>query len=240
MHQFRERERERERERGMEHKQSEVVLFGTWASSFSGRVKIALKLKGIQYEYVEEDLVNKSQMLLSYNPVQKQVPVLVHRGKPIAESRVILEYIDENWSKTPNLLPKDPYERAKIRFWAKYYDEKASKQAIFSIIWSKGKDREKAIEDLSELVKVFEEGMKRDFEEDPPFFIDGSLSFLGIVVSSHACTYEAFHEAVTTVLIPEKNPAFFSWVHGLKGHPLIQETLPPHDKLVARLKHLQA
>lgn len=123
---------QRERERGMEHKQSEVVLFGTWASSFSGRVKIALKLKGIQYEYVEEDLVNKSQMLLSYNPVQKQVPVLVHRGKPIAESRVILEYIDENWSKTPNLLPKDPYERAKIRFWAKYYDGKASKQAIFS------------------------------------------------------------------------------------------------------------
>ncbi|BFG16674.1 hypothetical protein CerSpe_029480 [Prunus speciosa] len=223
----------------MEHKQSEVVLFGTWASSFSGRVKIALKLKGIQYEYVEEDLVNKSQMLLSYNPVHKQVPVLVHRGKPIAESRVILEYIDENWSKTPNLLPKDPYERAKIRFWAKYYDEKII-PGIYSIIRSKGKDREKAIEDLGELVKVFEEGMKRDFEEDPPFFIDGSLSFLGIVVSSYACTYEAFHEAVTPVLIPEKNPAFFSWVHDLKGHPLIRETLPPHDKLVARLKHLQA
>ncbi|CAB4295241.1 unnamed protein product [Prunus armeniaca] len=171
----------------MEHKQSEVVLFGTWASSFSGRVKIAPKLKGIQYEYVEEDLVNKSQMLLSYNPVHKQI------------------------------IP-----------------------GIYSIIWSKGKDREKAIEDLSELVKVFEEGMKRDFEEDPPFFIDGSLSFLGIVVSSYACTYEAFHEAVTTVLIPEKNPAFFSWVHDLKGHPLIKETLPHHDKLVTRLKHLQA
>lgn len=102
-----------------------MQLLGYWGSPFALRVKWALKLKGIQYEYLEEDLPNKSPMLLELNPVLKKVPVLVHNGKPLAESLVIIEYIDETWTHNP-LMPKDPYERAKARFWAKFADEKVS------------------------------------------------------------------------------------------------------------------
>ena len=118
----------------MEEKKGEVVLFGTWASTFCPRVELALKLKGISYDYVEEDLTNKSELFLSLNPVHKKVPVLVHNGKSIAESLIILEYIEECWNTTPKLLPEEPYQRAKVRFWASYYDQKVSSFSLSTLV----------------------------------------------------------------------------------------------------------
>ena len=111
---------------------AEVKLIGTPKSRFTGRVQWALKLKVVEYEFITENLKNKSPTLLKHNPVHKKVPVLVHNDKPICESLVILEYIDEVWKNYP-LLPQDRHERAVSRFWAKFSDEKVCKNCTLSV-----------------------------------------------------------------------------------------------------------
>lgn len=102
----------------------EVVLLDHYASMFGMRVRISLAQKGVKYDYKEEDLKNKSQLLLQMNPVHKKIPVLIHNGKPVCESLIIVQYIDEVWKDKAPLLPSDPYQRAQARFWADYIDKK--------------------------------------------------------------------------------------------------------------------
>ena len=105
--------------------ESDVKVLGSWASPFVLRARIALHLKSVNYEYIEENLLeSKSELLLKSNPVFKKIPVLIHGDKPICESLIIVQYIDEVWSSAPSILPSDAYERANSRFWAAYVDDK--------------------------------------------------------------------------------------------------------------------
>lgn len=113
-----------------------VKLLGMKASPYGNRVQFSLNLKGIPYQIMEENLFNKSELLLASNPVHKKIPVLIHWDKPISESLVIVEYIDEFWSDRPcNILPSDPFDRAVQRFWAAYIDDKVRLIVSAELFW---------------------------------------------------------------------------------------------------------
>ncbi|HTJ43635.1 MAG TPA: maleylacetoacetate isomerase [Kofleriaceae bacterium] len=92
-------------------------LHNYWRSSASHRVRIALGLLGLEYEYVVVDILTSTQKSDAYrakNPMQ-QVPALelVDEGRFLTQSLPIIEYLSETHGGA--LLPKDPYLRARAR-----------------------------------------------------------------------------------------------------------------------------
>ncbi|XP_043724080.1 probable glutathione S-transferase isoform X1 [Telopea speciosissima] len=206
---------------------AEVKVFGSWGSPFSRRVELALKLKGVSYEYIEEDLSNKSPLLLKYNPIHKKIPVLLHNEKPIVESIVILEYIDETW-KGSSIMPEDPYQRAIARFWIKFIDEKFF-TAIWKASWNEGKEQEKGMEETWELLTILENELK-----GKKFFGGDNIGLVDIAASFIAFWVEVLQEVVEIKLSDEdKFPTLHKWSEEFLSCEVVKECLPPKDKLFA-------
>lgn len=107
---------------------ADVKLIGSPLSPYVLRAIIALSLKKVEYELLLEKFGEKSELLLKSNPIYKKIPVLIHHHRPICESAIIVEYIDEVWPESGcgAILPADAYHRALHRFWAVYIDDKVS------------------------------------------------------------------------------------------------------------------
>jgi maleylpyruvate isomerase len=92
-----------------------VQLLTQWRNSAGERVRIALNLKRLDYDYVAiPDLAEGTYTRL--NP-QGLMPALYINGQVIAQSTAILEYLEETWP-VPSLLPGDPVTRAQARSFA--------------------------------------------------------------------------------------------------------------------------
>lgn len=95
-----------------------LVLYSYWRSSASYRVRMALNLKGLDYEIRPVHLVRDGgqQFAPDYtrlNP-QQLVPTLVHGETVITQSMAMLEYLEECFGQ-PALLPADAPSRAHVR-----------------------------------------------------------------------------------------------------------------------------
>ncbi|XVF76718.1 hypothetical protein PTKIN_Ptkin13bG0289000 [Pterospermum kingtungense] len=212
----------------------EVKLFGTWGSPFSRRVEIALELKGVPFEYIEENVSDhklKSPLLLKYNPIHKKVPVLLHNGKPILESLIILEYIDETWKQNP-ILPQDPHERALARFWAKFIDDKVN-PPVWRALLGSGDEREKAMEEVKEGLETLERVLN-----GKKFFGGETIGMLDIAANFIAFWLRVVQEfSGLEFLTPDKCPALTKWCDEFVSCDVVKEHLPPREKLIAFTKN---
>lgn len=105
----------------------DLKLYGGWFCPFVQRSWITLAEKNIPHQYVEINPYKKEKEFMRMNP-RGLVPTLAvpvggagKAQKPLFESTVICEYLDEAYADEekygPCLLPSDPYERARARLW---------------------------------------------------------------------------------------------------------------------------
>ena len=114
---------------------NDLFLYHGLASTCSKKVRLALYEKGVPFESRLLDLQKFEQHAPDYLALNPNgvVPTLVHRGRPVIESSIIIEYVDDAFPETP-LRPADPFARARMRLWTRFSDEVAYK-AVYAPTW---------------------------------------------------------------------------------------------------------
>ncbi|KAL5564690.1 hypothetical protein UlMin_027854 [Ulmus minor] len=212
----------------------QVILLDFGPSMFGMRVRIALSEKGVQYEYKEQDLRNKSPLLLQTNPIHKKIPVLIHNGKPICESLIIVQYIDEVWHDKAPLLPSDPYQRAQARFWADYVNKKVYDTG--NKIWTskgKGEEQEAAKKDFIEVLKVLEGELG-----DKPYFGGQSFGFVDISLVTFSSWFPSC-ETFGNLSIEKECPKLTAWVKRCKEKESVSKSLADEKVVVEFLRTMR-
>ncbi|AAV81560.1 maleylacetoacetate isomerase [Idiomarina loihiensis] len=111
-----------------------MKLYGYWRSSASYRVRIALNLKGLAYEYEPVHLVKDggqqhSEAYRKLNPA-RLVPTFIDGDVRLNQSLAIIEYLEECYPKKP-LLPSAPADKARVRALA--YDLACELQPVTNL-----------------------------------------------------------------------------------------------------------
>jgi len=102
-----------------------LTLYNAPGSTCSQRVRFVLAVKDLPFEEHKLNLLTGDQLKPEYlrlNP-NGVVPTLVHDGRAVIDSSVIIEYLDEVFPEPVRLSPEDPLQRAEMRSLMRFIDE---------------------------------------------------------------------------------------------------------------------
>jgi len=98
-----------------------LKIYGALLSPFVRKVRCVLTEKNVPYELVATNPFDKSADFVRRSPLGRIPALEDEQGRALADSTVIAEYLEERFP-TPPLFPRDPYERARVRWFDEYAD----------------------------------------------------------------------------------------------------------------------
>jgi GSH-dependent disulfide-bond oxidoreductase len=101
-----------------------VALYHWEPNANSGKPMLALMEKGVAFDSHYVDLLNFDQHKPEYLAINPQgtIPAMRHGDRVLTESTVIMEYVEEAFPGPP-LMPADPRDRWRVRWWMKFMDQ---------------------------------------------------------------------------------------------------------------------
>ena len=204
-------------------------LYNGWFCPFAQRAWIAFLAKGIEFEYIEQDPYKKTPEWLAVNP-KGLVPTIVHQGKSVYESALCVEYIDEAWQNENHLLPTDPYQRFRVRFWSTHISNKMV-PAFYSVLLKQGTLEQS--ESKKEIL-VSLETLVNAMDPEGPFFDGATLNMVDIMLAPFALRFQTVLPHYRGLTIPDNDKwkRYYTWYNAVAEHESVKPTFPETDKLL--------
>jgi glutathione S-transferase len=117
-----------------------LKLCGFRISNYHNKVRIALLEKGVPFEEDASCVPSQKDDVLARSPLGKVPWLELDNGRRLVESHVIAEYLEDAYPEKP-LLPRDPFDRAKVReliTFIEWYAEMVARRLYGQAFFGKG------------------------------------------------------------------------------------------------------
>ena len=208
------------------------------------RAWAVLEEKKIPYQYIEVNPYHKPDSLLKLNP-RGLVPTLQYDNKPLYESNVICEFLEDAYPDHGlKLLPSDPYQRAKGRIWADFVTSRVIPSFHRFLQYQPDQTStpvEKLRSEFLDALRQFAEAM----DGAGPFFFGKEPSLVDFVMAPFAIrlwVFDYFKSDVGGLGTPVKGEAaehedswarWRKWIAAIEARPSIKETTSEREKYLS-------
>ncbi|KAK5710549.1 hypothetical protein LTR17_018821 [Elasticomyces elasticus] len=205
-----------------------LKLYAGWFCPFVQRAWTVLEEKKIPYQYIEVNPYHKPDSLLKLNP-RGLVPTLQYDNKPLYESTVICEFLEDVYpDHAPTLLPKDPYDKARTKIWSDYCTSRIIPSFHRFLQFQPMGDEEglqAARKDFLDKLREF----TKEMDGEGPFFLGSEPSLIDFVVAPWVMRLWVFDHFKGGLGIPESTndpvwSRFREWQKALEERPSIKNT----------------
>ena len=201
-------------------KEHELVLFGSCFCPFVQRVWIALELKGVGYQYVEVDPYKKPPALLEVNPLGL-VPALRHGEWACHESTVLVEYLEDCYPETFQLLSGSAKDMARARLWADHVHRKIV-PTFYSLLQAQESEAQQryAVELNAAIEKLVSAA-------DPtgPFFAGPKIGYVDVQLAPWLLRLRRVMTPYRGWPAPQEGSRWARWVEAVEGEEAVKRTV---------------
>lgn len=175
----------------------DLKLYSGWFCPFVQRAWLVLEEKKIPYEYIEVNPYHKPDSLLKLNP-RGLVPTLQYANKPLYESTVICQFLEEAYpDHGTSLMPKDVYDRARMRIWIDWITSRFIPS--YHRFLQKQGDVETERQEFLGLLKEF----AKEMSEDGPYFMCAEPMMIDFMLAPWAVRMWVFDHYKGGLNMPE-------------------------------------
>jgi glutathione S-transferase len=214
-----------------------LKIFGALLSPFVRKVRCVLTEKAIPYELVATNPFDKSADFVRRSPLGRIPALEDEQGRSLADSTVIVEYLEERFP-TPALFPRDPYERARVRWFDEYADggmapsltAKIFFQRVISAKLIKGGCDEGIVQNALKELPTFLGYLERELAGHQ-FLVAETFTLADISV---ACQLVNLRHAGVEV-DAAKFPAVAAWFERVVGRPSLKALVEQDQGFLAKL-----